>query len=174
MELIAPVELKGRPDGYDLLDVRSPGEYADVHAEGAVNLPLDQVTAEAVQAMRRHSGPLYVICRSGARGKAACERLMTAGMDVVNVDGGTQAWENAGLPVVKSNSAMALLGRYARPVAITLMLGCIALAIFVHWAFIAGTVAVWAGMTAMGMCPLMAILFPGKGKACPMRKSAES
>ena len=171
MTTIAPQDLHGGPEAFDLLDVRSPGEYGSVHAVGAVSLPLDQVTPEAVAGLRQHTGPLYVICHSGARGKAACEKLRAAGLtDVVNVEGGTMAWEKAGLPVVRTKSMKATFFRYARPVAITTMILCAVLAWLIHPAFLLGIVAVWAGMTAMGMCPIMAILFPGRA-TCPITKS---
>lgn len=171
MTTIAPRDLHGSPEAFDLMDVRSPGEYASVHAEGAMLLPLDQVTPEAVATLRRHSGPLYVICHSGARGKAACEKLRAAGLtDVVNVEGGTMAWEKAGLPVVRTKSLKARFFRYARPVAITMMVLFALLAWLIHPAFLLGIVGVWAGMTAIGMCPIVAILFPAKA-TCPITKS---
>ena len=50
-----------------------------------------------------------MICRSGSRGKQACEKLLSAGYaNVVNVEGGTQAWDQAGLPVVRGQQAMSL------------------------------------------------------------------
>lgn len=171
MTTIAPQNLHGRSEAFDLIDVRSPGEYGSVHAEGAVSLPLDRVTPEAVIALRRHSGPLYVICHSGARGRAACEKLIAAGLtNVVNVEGGTMAWEKAGLPVVRTKSLKATFFRFARPVAITTMILCAVLAWVIHPAFLLGIVAVWAGMTAIGMCPIMAILFPRKA-TCPITKT---
>lgn len=44
--------------------------------------------------------PLYVICKAGGRSRSACELLTSAGMtNIINVDGGTDAWIAAGLPV---------------------------------------------------------------------------
>ena len=44
--------------------------------------------------------PLYVVCRSGGRGKQACEKFLAAGISnvVYNVEGGTLACVDAGLP----------------------------------------------------------------------------
>lgn len=51
---------------------------------------------------RKDSPPLDVICRSGNCGKQACEKYLAAGYtNVVNVEGGTQGWDQAGLPVAR-------------------------------------------------------------------------
>ncbi|OYW11102.1 MAG: sulfurtransferase, partial [Planctomycetales bacterium 12-60-4] len=92
----------------DLIDVRTPVEFREVHVTFARNLPLDQLDPDQI-AGRRTDSPLYVICRSGSRGKQACEKLIAAGCtNVVNVEGGTQAWDQAGLPVVRGKKAISL------------------------------------------------------------------
>lgn len=86
------------------LDVRSPGEYESVHAVGARSVPLETVLNNSVSADQfvSEGEPVYVICRSGARSRKACEHLAGQGVrTVANVEGGTLAWEQAGLPVVK-------------------------------------------------------------------------
>ncbi len=93
----------------ELIDVRTPVEFREVHVGFARNVPLDQLNTSSIAAGRNGSQPLYVICRSGSRGKQACERLLAAGYtNVVNVEGGTQAWDQAGLPVVRGQQAMSL------------------------------------------------------------------
>ena len=50
--------------------------------------------------------PYYVICRSGSRGQQACEKFLKAGFsNVVNIEGGTEAWVAAGLPVVRGKKS---------------------------------------------------------------------
>jgi rhodanese-related sulfurtransferase len=79
-----------------LIDVREVHEFANVHAAGAVNIPLGEIsTAEIAPS----PDPVYVICRSGARSARAVEILAVRGVDAVNVEGGTEAWLQAGLPV---------------------------------------------------------------------------
>lgn len=94
----------------ELIDVRTPVEYREVHVGFARNVPLDQLDAAKFVSGRQGSGqPLYVICRSGSRGKQACEKFLAAGYtNVVNVEGGTQAWDQAGLPVVRGTKSMSL------------------------------------------------------------------
>ena len=94
----------------DLIDVRTPVEFREMHVGLARNLPLDQLEPGQVKA--QHNGstqPLYVICRSGSRGRQACEKLIAGGVtNVVNVEGGTLAWDQAGLPVVRGKKAISL------------------------------------------------------------------
>jgi rhodanese-related sulfurtransferase len=95
----------------ELIDVRTPVEYREVHLEIARNVPLDQLDPKAVIQARSVSSsePLYVICKSGGRGQQACEKFIKAGFtDVVNVEGGTQACITAGLPVVRGKKAISL------------------------------------------------------------------
>lgn len=110
---IAPQQLaslvqSGRP--VELIDVRTPVEYREVHVACARNVPLDQLNVAQVHAGRKDSTePLYVICRSGNRARQACEQFLAAGFtNVVNVEGGTQAWDQAGLPVVRGQKAISL------------------------------------------------------------------
>lgn len=86
--------LKNQGQKIDLIDVRTPVEFREVHVEYARNIPLDRLDPRAIMEARNGSAaePLYVICRSGSRGKMACEKFQAAGFtNVVNVDGGTQA-----------------------------------------------------------------------------------
>lgn len=64
----------------DLIDVRTPIEYREVHVENARNVPLDQPDVTALMQARNGSNkePLYVICRSGSRGQQACEEFLEA------------------------------------------------------------------------------------------------
>ncbi len=95
----------------DLIDVRTPAEYREVHAGCARLVPLDSLDPGAVMRERAGSGdePLYIICRSGARSRKACAAFVKAGYtNVVNVEGGMSAWEEAGLPVVRGRSTIRL------------------------------------------------------------------
>ena len=94
-----------RQQGWTIVDVRSPGEFAAVRAEGSLNLPLEQVTTALIEKHVPHKKAL-LICHSGARSSAACKRLSSnADLEVVTVRGGTSAWSRAGLPVIKDNAS---------------------------------------------------------------------
>jgi rhodanese-related sulfurtransferase len=121
----------GRP--VEVIDVRTPAEFREVHASCARLVPLDVLDPAAVMAGRAsREGPLYVICRSGNRAQKACEKFLAAGYpEVVNVEGGTLAWEAAGLPVVRGKKAMSL-ERQVRIAAGALVLLGLVLGWFVH------------------------------------------
>jgi len=143
-----------------VIDVRTPLEFREVHATCAKNIPLDKLDPAEIAKTRIGSNePLYVICKSGARGRQACEKLIAAGQsNVVNVDGGTMAWEQAGLPVARGQKAMSL-ERQVRIAAGSIVFIGVVLSVFVHPYFIwlsgfIGAGLVFAGVTdtcAMGM-----------------------
>lgn len=85
-----------------LLDVREPDEYAAVHATNAKLIPLGEVGARLKEIEAYKGKPVAVICRSGRRSAQAVGILKEAGFtQVVNVEGGTSAWVQAGLEVIK-------------------------------------------------------------------------
>jgi len=84
-----------------LVDVRTPGEFEQVRAPGAVLIPLDQI-GRRLGELGARDRPIALICRSGNRSGQAQQLLQQAGFTrAVNVLGGMNAWEQAGLPVVK-------------------------------------------------------------------------
>lgn len=86
-----------------LIDVRTPAEFAEARVAFAQNVPLDQISPETAQAHRKSTDDtLYFVCKAGGRSRQACERLHAAGTsNIVNVDGGTSACLQAGLPAVQ-------------------------------------------------------------------------
>ena len=145
-------ELKKNGRKIDLIDVRTPVEFREVHVDFAKNEPLDRLDPQALAARRKDAGgePLYVICRSGNRAKQACDKLAAAGLTVVNVEGGTQAWDAAGLPVVRGQKAMSL-ERQVRIAAGFLVLTGAVLALTVHPYFAALSAFVGAGLMFAGI-----------------------
>ena len=108
-----------------LIDVRTPAEFQEVHAKGAVNIPLDRFkAAEVISSHKLESEkPVYMICKMGGRSQKACDALSKAGLNsAVNVTGGTDAWVAAGLPVVSDRKQAFSIQRQVQ-----LMAGSIAL-----------------------------------------------
>ena len=139
----------GKP--IDLIDVRTPVEFREVHVEFARNVPLDRLDPAGLLRDRRPGEPLYVICQSGGRGRQACERLLAAGCaDVANVDGGTRACVEAGLPVVRGKKAVSL-ERQVRIAAGLLVLVGAALGWLIHPAFVGLSAFVGAGLVFAGV-----------------------
>jgi len=83
-----------------LVDVRSPDEYKEEHASSAINVPLPALSSSVKEFMPYKE--VYMICHSGMRSAAAAEIFEKMGQwaTVANVEGGTTAWKEAGLPVV--------------------------------------------------------------------------
>lgn len=88
-----------RADGACTIDVREPDEYLAGHVPGARLIPLGQLT-DRVDDLRCR-GPVYVVCASGNRSLTAARILADAGIEALSVRGGTTAWTQAGLPVVR-------------------------------------------------------------------------
>lgn len=146
-------ELHEQGKKIDLIDVRTPAEYGEVHLEFARNVPLDQLDPKAVIARRVDAGiePLYVICQAGGRGRQACEKFAKAGFEnVVNVEGGTSACLATDLPVVRGKKVMSL-ERQVRIAAGSLVLVGIGLAYFVHPYLIGVSAFVGAGLVFAGV-----------------------
>ncbi|CAN5507649.1 hypothetical protein BH10ACI3_BH10ACI3_29160 [soil metagenome] len=80
------------------IDVRTPEEYSGGHAARAINIPLDTLSTK-LDTIEKNE-PVYLICQTGNRSKKAAVMLKDAGYpNVLNVTGGTTAWEAAGLPM---------------------------------------------------------------------------
>jgi rhodanese-related sulfurtransferase len=135
----------------ELIDVRTPVEYREVHVSFARNVPLDQLDATQLASGRSGSEPLYVICRSGSRGKQACEKFLAAGhTNVVNVEGGTLAWDQAGLPVVRGEKTISLERQVRIAAGLLVLIGSV-LGAFVSPYWIGLSAFVGAGLTFAGI-----------------------
>ena len=144
-----------QPDAPTIVDVRTPAEYEQVHALGARSVPLDDLDPSTFKddSNSTSNRRLLVICKSGRRAAKACEKLRQAGIaDVLNVEGGTDAWVKAGLPVVRGAGATISMERQVRIGAGLLVLLGVGLAWHVHPAFdllcgFVGAGLVFAGIT---------------------------
>jgi rhodanese-related sulfurtransferase len=154
-QTITPQELaqlrKASGERVELMDVRTPVEFREVHVDFARNVPLDRLDPTAIRAERNGSDePLYVICRSGGRGRQACELLAAAGLNVVNVEGGTAAWDAAGLPVIRGHEAISLERQVRIAAGFLVLLGAV-LARTVHPYFIGLSAFIGAGLMFAGI-----------------------
>jgi phage shock protein E len=76
-------------DGAYLVDVRTPAEFANGHAKGSVNIPLDQVASQLSKFKNKKN--IVVCCQSGGRSGQAKTILEKNGFQNV-VNGGS--WNN--------------------------------------------------------------------------------
>jgi rhodanese-related sulfurtransferase len=87
---------RSNPD-LSVIDVRTPAEFESVHARGAKLRPLHDLSADSLP---RRDHPVYILCKSGVRAAQAAEKLLEEGVShPVVIEGGTDAWVAAGLPV---------------------------------------------------------------------------
>ncbi|TVR44181.1 MAG: DUF2892 domain-containing protein [Planctomycetota bacterium] len=162
---ISPAELESRREkgeSFDLIDVRSPGEFARIHAVGARNLPLNTFDAAQVLAQRdMDAPPIAVICHSGQRAAQAAGRMEAAGCEqLLLVEGGTQAWQRAQLPVVRGKGSLPLDRQMQMVVGVFILLGVVlGYTVSEWWYLLSAAVGLGlfnAGLT--GICPLAMVL----------------
>ena len=90
------------PTGPRIIDVRTPGEFADVHIPGSYNVPLDLLEEHRRELAEHLDDDVVLVCRSGARACRAEGALAGVGLPNLHVlDGGITAWESAGGDVVR-------------------------------------------------------------------------
>ncbi len=105
LQSIEPTELfqtLQQRESIRVVDVRSDEEWREGHIDGAVHHYVGRITQGA--ALPLDAGdPVVLTCQSGLRSRVAASLLQNAGYgDILNVDGGIDAWQAAGLPVVTS------------------------------------------------------------------------
>jgi len=157
MSTITPADLQQRltanPD-LILLDVRTPAEFDEVHVPNARLEPLDLLqSANSIAALGLPKDqPLHLLCRSGARATNAATKLKDAGYgQTLVVEGGTLAWIEAGLPVVRGERKVIGLERQVRIAAGALVLTGVVLSLTIHPGFIGLSAFVGAGLVFAGI-----------------------
>lgn len=95
MDTITVDDLALLPDAA-IIDVREPDEFSRLRAVGAVSIPMSQFVDRIDELPADET--LYIICASGARSASVVDYLGSRDYPAVNVEGGTYAWRDAGLP----------------------------------------------------------------------------
>jgi rhodanese-related sulfurtransferase len=149
----------------DLIDVRTPAEFAGIHVPGARLAPLEALDCGALLAEHnkaRYGAPIYILCHSGARARKAAAKFAGAGFEeCVVVEGGTQAWAEAGLPVERGARAVLPLDRQLQIAIGILVLAGALLSQFVNhaWIWLSGFIGcglIFAGLS--GVCALRMVI----------------
>jgi rhodanese-related sulfurtransferase len=156
---ISPMELTHRLE-YDskatVFDVRSPAEYKAGHIPGARLLPVDELETRNLADLVgpthfEGDNPLYLTCHSGKRAEKAAQVLRDAGIEHLTlVQGGTEAWQNAGLPVNTCDSALSL-ERQVQIVVGSLLILKVFFGFAVHELFFVAGAAIGAGLITAGI-----------------------
>jgi rhodanese-related sulfurtransferase len=83
-----------------IVDVRTPEEYAAGHLAGSRNVPVDGIEARLGELEPLRAAPVYLVCETSNRAGYVGKLLSARGFEAVVVLGGMHAWRAAELPVV--------------------------------------------------------------------------
>lgn len=147
--------------GASLIDIRQPDEHARERIAGAHNVPLDQLSKHNAQ-----GDVLIFHCRSGMRTAQAADRLAeaAAGRDCYIVEGGINAWGNAGLTLERVRGAPIEMQRQVMIAAGSLVLlgALMAMLVAPGWIWLplfVGTGLIFAGISGFcGMAHVLAMM----------------
>ncbi len=76
-----------------LIDVRTPGEFAAGHIDGARNIDWNGEDFEKLASALDKSKPVFVYCKVGGRSGQAAEKLAGMGYTVTDLKGGIMKWD---------------------------------------------------------------------------------
>lgn len=144
----------------DFINVCEPAEYKEKHIPGVRNVPLGSVQQHVSEFANKQT--IYVHCRSGNRGKQAIEKLKAAGVtaELVNVEGGILAWDEAGHPTTSLTNRLPLLRQVFLAAGLLILIGFFG-SLFIHQAFAYVMPFVGAGLVvsgATGWCGMAILL----------------
>src|SRR4249919_2400299 len=113
---LTPVEASQRlRNGAVLIDVRAEHERALGMADGARGIERTLLEAAAHVHLPDRAAEVLLICQSGQRSHLAAQALALQGYrDLASVEGGTSAWQAAGLPMVEADIDADFSERYSR------------------------------------------------------------
>lgn len=160
-----------------LIDVREPDEFKAEHIAYASSLPLADVCNLLEQFQIPKDRKVIFQCLRGKRGEQACTLVpkTNATYEVYNLEGGIDAWKNAGLPVIRSAGGGMSIFRQVQMIVGSLVF------VFVlvghsgqSWGFtvsgILGAALAFAGMT--GWCGLAMVLAKMPWNKKPLHSAA--
>ena len=94
--------MRGGAEPHVLVDVREDSEWAAGHAAGAVHVGKGVIERDIETKIPDRATRLVLYCGGGFRSALAADALQQMGYtDVISLDGGWRAWQQAGLPIEK-------------------------------------------------------------------------
>jgi rhodanese-related sulfurtransferase len=91
--------------GAQLIDVRTDVEYEAGHIPGSRHIPLSDVQRESASLDQQK--PVILYCRTGNRSGPAADAFAASGWDAHSIEGGLQAWSDAGLELEPEGGSVA-------------------------------------------------------------------
>lgn len=115
VRLLTPAEARARREaGARLIDIRNETERASGMAEGAEAIGQDLLLEDAASLLPRDA-EILLLCQRGLRSKATADVMAGQGFgNIASVEGGTEAWREAGLPMTTACEDADFLERYSR------------------------------------------------------------
>ena len=93
-------EEKMKEEGVQLIDVRTPQEFASGHLPNAVNINISDPDFEKKMQGLDKNKPVLVYCKSGGRSGRACSQLKDLEFTtIIDIDGGITDWQASGKPI---------------------------------------------------------------------------
>ncbi len=143
-----------------LIDIRETDEHAREHILGARLAPLSAIDAHDFD--RDHDKAAVFHCKSGMRTQTNAAKLIARGFtEAYYLEGGIEAWRQAGLPVHANREAPIEIMRQVQIMAGLIILTGVALGALMHPAFYALSAFIGAGLTfagATGWCGMALLL----------------
>lgn len=89
-----------------VVDLRPAAEFANGHLPSARHVEFAELQAKVGQLVKNKSNPVLLVCQTGQHSNKAARIVRDAGYAEVHVlEGGVNAWQQAGMPVVKQGAA---------------------------------------------------------------------
>jgi rhodanese-related sulfurtransferase len=99
---ISPLESAGlmANDMAVIIDVRTAAEWESKHIPGATLIPISELKSRLSELDKYKDKQIIMHCAVGGRSRQAVDLLQKVGFtDVLNMNGGIDAWEKGGLPL---------------------------------------------------------------------------
>jgi len=90
IESISVYELK-KLNNINIIDIRGVEKYNNRHIEGSINIPLSQLLINFNKYLDKNK-KYYIYCQKGIQSRKICQILKKYGFNVVNIQGGYEAW----------------------------------------------------------------------------------
>jgi rhodanese-related sulfurtransferase len=95
------------PDGVTVVDVREPVEWHHGRIDGAVHIPITQLSDRASELPDDQQ--LLVVCKVGSRSSQATAFLREKGFEAINLAGGMIDWAESGRPMIADGDQQPLV-----------------------------------------------------------------
>lgn len=99
---VSKYEKKMTQPDVQIVDVRTPEEFAEGHLENAINIDITADDFDSKIAALDKEKPVMVYCKAGGRSAKASSRLNELGFkNISDLEGGIINWNSENKPIVK-------------------------------------------------------------------------